>query len=58
MREAIVKQIKQAAVSSRKIQVAVVPSKARSTPIAAHSFIDNEQAVIELTSTWLNQVAA
>ena len=58
MREAIVNQIKQAAVSSRNVQVAVVPSKAGSTPIEAHSFIGNEQAVIDLTSTWLNQVAA
>jgi pimeloyl-ACP methyl ester carboxylesterase len=58
MRESIVNRIERAATSSSSVQVAIVPSKAGHTPIEAHSFIGNEAAVVELTSSWLNQVAA
>jgi pimeloyl-ACP methyl ester carboxylesterase len=57
-RESIVSRIEKAAVSSRNVRVAIVPSKAGNTPIQAHSFIGNEEVVIELTSTWLDHVAA
>ena len=58
MRESIVNRIEKAATSSSSVQVAIVPSKPGNTPIEAHSFIGNEAAVVKLTSTWLNQVAA
>lgn len=58
LRETIVNEIRTAATSSRKVEVAIVPSKDGNTPVQAHSFIGNEERVTELTAAWLNGVAA
>jgi len=44
--------------ADRKSGHIIAKRSSRNTPIDAHSFICNEEAVVELTSTWLNQAAA
>jgi pimeloyl-ACP methyl ester carboxylesterase len=56
MRERIVRDIAQVAVSVKEIDIEVVPSIAGNTPVQAHSFIGNEEPVIELTSSWLSRM--
>lgn len=58
MREAIVAEIRNAAVSSKKVDIATVPSRPGNTPVQAHSFIGNEGLVTDLTSAWLSQVTS
>ncbi|MBX9823966.1 MAG: hypothetical protein K2Y27_03130 [Xanthobacteraceae bacterium] len=57
-RETIVNAIKHAAVRSTKVDVAVVPSRPGNTPVQAHSFVDNEAHVVDLTAAWLRDVVA
>ena len=57
-REMIVDAIKHAAVRSRNVDIAVVPSQAGNTPVQAHSFIGNEAHVVDLTAAWLGKVVA
>ncbi|AMN40526.1 hypothetical protein RHPLAN_20860 [Rhodoplanes sp. Z2-YC6860] len=58
MREKIVGDIKAAAISSKRVEVAVVPSKAGNSPVQAHGFIGNEDVVTELTAAWLDRMDA
>lgn len=57
MRETIVNDIRKAAVLSKKVDIATVPSRAGNTPVQAHSFIGNEGVVTEITSAWLAALA-
>jgi pimeloyl-ACP methyl ester carboxylesterase len=56
MRESIVHEIRNAAVSSKRVDIAIVPSRPGNTPVQAHSFIGNEGVVTELTSAWLGRL--
>jgi hypothetical protein len=47
MYEKIVGDIQTAAVSSTKVEVAIVPSRAENSPVQAHSFADNEATDFE-----------
>jgi hypothetical protein len=55
-RETIVDAIKHAAVRSKKVDIAVVPSRSGNTPVQAHAFIGNEAHVVDLTAAWLRGV--
>ncbi len=57
-RETIVNAIRRAAVRSKKVDVAIVPSKPGNTPVQAHSFIGNEAHVVDLTAAWLGKFIA
>jgi pimeloyl-ACP methyl ester carboxylesterase len=57
MRASIVDEIRNAAVSSKLVEIAIVPSRPGNTPVQAHSFIGNEGVVTELTRAWLASVA-
>ena len=56
MRETIVRDIEQAALSAKSIEIEIVPSISGNTPVQAHYFIGNEARVSELTSAWLKRV--
>jgi len=58
MREKIVSDIQTAAVSSKKVEIAIVPSRAGNSPVQAHSFVGNEATVTELTAAWLRRIGA
>jgi pimeloyl-ACP methyl ester carboxylesterase len=57
MRASIVDAIRNAAVSSKRVEIATVPSQPGNTPVQAHFFIGNEGVVTELTSVWLASVS-
>lgn len=58
MRETIARDIAQAAVAAKSVEIAVVPSIDGNTAVQAHYFAGNEARVIELTSSWLTRITA
>ncbi len=55
-RESIVAQIKENAVSAPKFDILIVAPVAGTTPLQAHSFVKNENFVVQSTMDWMKSV--